>query len=300
MRGLTSKFVYNHPRERRYNNYMSWNIKDTSPRDGDLVELVGLRHKHFIFTLKAGTTFQSHRGVIQHDDLIGLPWGSQIRSHQGSPFVLIQPALPDLLRDLPRRTQILYPKDIGYILMMLGIGPGVKVIEAGTGSGGLTSALAFAVGREGCVYTYEAKAEVSQHAENNVKRFGLEPQVVFHVKDIQQGFEQSGVDALFLDLPNPYDYMPQVRAALKPGGAFGCILPTSNQVILLLSALRQARFAFVDVCEIMIRFYQAEYSKFRPTDRMVAHTGFLIFARPVNLEDNPESLDLLAESPSLD
>jgi len=279
---------------------MSWNTKDTCPKDGDLVEMVGLRHKHFIFTLKAGTTFQSHRGVILHDDLIGLPWGSQIRSHMGSPFVLIQPALPDLLRDLPRRTQILYPKDIGYILMTLGIGPGVKVIEAGTGSGGLTSALAFAVGREGRVFTYEAKGDVSHHAENNLKRFGLEPQVVFHVKDIHDGFDQSGVDALFLDLPNPYDYLQQVRAALKPGGAFGCILPTTNQIILLLSALRQARFAFVDVCEILMRYYQAEASKFRPTDRMVAHTGFLIFARPVTLEENPESLDLLAESPSLD
>jgi len=279
---------------------MSWNTTDTSPKDGDLVEMVGLRHKHFIFTLQSGTLFQSHRGVIPHDDLIGLPWGNQIRSHLGSPFVLIQPALPDLLRDLPRRTQILYPKDIGYILMMLGIGPGVKVIEAGTGSGGLTSALAFAVGREGHIYTYEAKEDVSHHAQNNLRRFGLDPQVTFHVKDIQGGFEQTNVDALFLDLPNPYDYMSQVRAALKPGGAFGCILPTSNQVILLLSVLRQARFAFVDVCEILMRYYQAESSKFRPTDRMVAHTGFLIFARPVNLEENSDSLDLLAESPSVD
>jgi tRNA (adenine57-N1/adenine58-N1)-methyltransferase len=279
---------------------MTWNTTDTSPKDGDLVELVGLRHKHFIFTLQSGTSFQSHRGVVQHDDLIGLPWGSQVRSHQGSPFLLIQPALPDLLRDLPRRTQILYPKDIGYILMMLGIGPGVKVIEAGTGSGGLTSALAFAVGREGQVLTYEAKEDVSQHARKNLKRFGLDPQVTFHVKDIHDGFEQTNVDALFLDLPNPYDYMAQVRAALKPGGAFGCILPTSNQVILLLSALHKARFAFVDVVEILMRFYQAEYTKFRPTDRMVAHTGFLIFARPVNLEENPESLDLLAESSSSD
>jgi tRNA (adenine57-N1/adenine58-N1)-methyltransferase len=279
---------------------MSWNIKNTCPQDGDLVQLVGLRHKHFIFTLQSGATFQSHRGVIPHDDLIGLAWGSQIRSHQGSPFVLIQPALPDLLRDLPRRTQILYPKDIGYILMTLGIGPGVKVIEAGTGSGGLTSALAFAVGREGHVFTYEAKPDVSRHAQNNLKRFGLDSQVTFQVKDIRDGFEQSGVDALFLDLPNPYDYMTQVRAALKPGGAFGCILPTSNQVILLLGALHQARFAFVDVCEIMMRYYQAEFSRFRPTDRMVAHTGYLIFARPVNLEENPESLDLLSESPSSD
>lgn len=275
---------------------MSWNTSNISPGDGDLVQLVGMRHKHFIFTLQAGATFQSHRGVIPHDELIGLPWGSQIRSHQGSPFVLIQPALPDLLRDLPRRTQILYPKDIGYILLMLGIGPGVKVIEAGTGSGGLTSALAFAVGRSGQVCTYEAKEEVSRHAQKNLERFGLDAQVSFHVRDISAGFEEDNADALFLDLPNPYDYMPQVRAALKPGGAFGCILPTTNQVILLLGALRQARFAFVDVCEILMRYYQAESSKFRPTDRMVAHTGFLVFARPVNTAEDPESLELLAES----
>ncbi len=279
---------------------MSWNTKNTSPQDGDLVELVGLRHKHFIFTLQAGTTFQSHRGVIQHDDLIGLPWGSPIKSHQGSPFLLIQPALADLLRDLPRRTQILYPKDIGYILLALGVGPGATVTEAGTGSGALTTALAFAVGRQGKIFTYEANPDTQRQAENNLKRFGLEQQVVFHTRDIREGFEESGVDALFLDLPNPYEYMQQVRQALKPGGCFGCILPTTNQVILLLSVLRQSHYAFVDVCEIMLRFYQAEATKFRPTDRMVAHTGYLIFARPVNIDETPESLDLLTDTSSSD
>jgi tRNA (adenine57-N1/adenine58-N1)-methyltransferase len=126
----------------------------------------------------------------------------------------------------------------------------------------------------------------------------LEQQVVFHVGDICDGFSERGVDALFLDVPNPYDYLQQVREALKPGGSFGCILPTTNQVILLLGALRQAHFAFVDVCELMLRYHQAEASKFRPTDRMVAHTGFLIFARPVTIGEDPESLELLSEHPS--
>src|SRR5512144_363221 len=118
-------------------------------RAGDIVQLVGLRHKHFILTLKAGTEFQTHRGVLQHDDLIGKPWGSQVFSHKGSPFFLLQPSLADLLNDLPRNTQILYPKDIGFILVKMGIGPGKKVIEAGTGSGSMTIAAAYSVGAEG-------------------------------------------------------------------------------------------------------------------------------------------------------
>ncbi len=117
----------------------------------------------------------------------------------------------------------------------------------------------------------------------NLERHGLADRVELKHRDIQQGFDEQGVDALFLDLPNPYDYMEQVRQALKPGGFFGTILPTANQVILLVPALHQYHFAFVDVCEIMLRFYKPVSTRFRPTDRMVAHTGFLVFARPVIL-----------------
>src|SRR4030095_8959213 len=106
----------------------------------------GLRHNHFIITLQAGTRFESHRGIIQHDELIGQPWGTQVFSHTGAPFFLLQPALADLLTDLPRTTQILYPKDIGFILVTIGIGPGHKVMEAGTGSGSETTALSYAFG----------------------------------------------------------------------------------------------------------------------------------------------------------
>src|SRR3990172_3427501 len=111
-------------------------------RAGDLAQLVGLRHKHFIITLEAGADFQTHRGVLKHDDLIGKPWGSQVFSHMGAPFFLLQPSVADLLIDLPRSTQILYPKDIGFILVTMGIGPGHRVLEAGTGSGSMTIALA--------------------------------------------------------------------------------------------------------------------------------------------------------------
>ncbi len=277
---------------------MTWNLHGTIAQDGDLVELVGLRHKHIITRLKAGEELQTHRGVLKHDDLIGLPWGSQVFSHIGSPFFLLQPALGDLIRSIKRNTQILYPKEIGFILVMMGIGPGQHVMEAGTGSGSLTTALAYAVGPQGQVVTYEARPEMQKLAQANLERVGLADRVTFKLADIKDGFEETGMDALFLDVANPYDYMPQVRAALKPGGFFGSILPTTNQVTKLLQALRQNRFAFIDVCEIMLRYYKPEPERFRPTDRMVAHTGYLIFARPVIVAEDERGAELLEEAAS--
>lgn len=274
---------------------MSWNLSGTIAQPGDLAGLVGLNHKHFIIKLVPGAEFQTHRGVIQHDQIIGLKWGSKIRSHNNSPFIILQPSLADLLRQIKRNTQIIYPKDIGYILVRLGIGPGMKVLEAGTGSGALTTAMAFAVGKEGRIYTYESREEMMILAKKNLEKVELQDRVEFKLHDIRNGFFETDMDAAFLDVQNPHDFIRQIRTALKPGGFFGTILPTTNQVIRLLEALRQEKFAFVDVCEIMMRFYKAESDHFRPTDRMVAHTGYLIFARPVNYEQD-ENEDLLNEA----
>lgn len=275
---------------------MPWNLHGTHAQEGDLVQLVGLRHKHFIIRLKAGGEFQSHRGVLKHDDLIGLPWGTQVFSHNGAPFFLIQPALGDLLRGIKRNTQILYPKDIGYILVTMGIGPGMHVLEAGTGSGALTSAFAYAVGPQGRVTTYEARPEMQAMAQSNVRNLGLEERVTFKLGNVADGFAEREVDALFLDLPNPYDYTAQAREALKPGGFFGSILPTVNQVSQLLIALRRERFAFIDVLELMLRFFKPEPNRMRPADRMVAHTGYLVFARPVLIDPAIANRALLRET----
>jgi tRNA (adenine57-N1/adenine58-N1)-methyltransferase len=272
-----------------------WNSHGNTAQAGDLVELVGLRHKHFIFPLFEGGVLQTHRGVLKHDDLIGQPWGKQVFSHMGSPFFLLQPGFNDLLRELPRATQILYPKDIGYILLSMGIGAGSKVVEAGSGSGSLTCAFANAVGETGKVYSYDFRAELQAYALKNVKRLGLENRVEFKVGDIQEGFVENDADALFLDMQNPYHYIGQARAALKPGGFFGSLLPTTNQVVTLLTELRRQDFAFIDVCEIMLRFYKADPEHFRPTDRMVAHTGYLIFARPVIIDHEKDNQELLNE-----
>jgi len=248
---------------------------------GDLIQLVGQSHKNFILRLTPGKQLQTHRGVINHDDLIGLSLGSKTSSHMGKPFYLFQPALGDLLLETRRTTQIMYPKDIGFIMVTMGIGPGKNVLEAGTGSGALTTALAFLVGSQGHVTTYEVRPEMQRLAKDNLTKLGLDDRVTFKLRDIEAGFDETGVDALFLDLQNPEDFIPQVRAALKPGGFFGCILPTVNQVSRLLRGLNQDKFAFIEVCEIMLRYFKPVPQRLRPTDRMVAHTGYLIFARPV-------------------
>jgi tRNA (adenine57-N1/adenine58-N1)-methyltransferase len=274
---------------------MPWNLTTTHAQPGDLALLVGLRHKHFIFPLIPGGTFHTHRGILNHDELIGKPWGSQVFSHQGSPFFMLQPSLADLLLDLKRSTQIMYPKDIGFILTSMSIGPGQRVMEAGTGSGSMTIALAYAVGPQGWVISYEVRPDIQNLARKNLERLGLDSRVDFKLADIADGFTETDVDAVFLDLPNPWDYVAQVRAALKPGGFFCGLLPTFNQVAQLLQSLRREHFAFVEVCELLLRYYKPEPARLRPTDRMVAHTGFLIFGRRVEMSEDERVKDLLEE-----
>jgi len=264
---------------------------DLTTKVGDLIQLVSPTNKSYIFRLNQGGQIQTHRGVINHDDLIGVTWGSEVFSHQGSTYFILKPTISDLLLQTKRNTQIMYPKDIGYTLLKLGIGHGGHVIEAGTGSGAMTLALAWSVGSDGKVFSYEVREEMQNLARKNVARLGIEDRVTFKLKDINEGFEERNVDVVFLDLPNPYDYIGQAREALKPGGSFGCILPTTNQVARILQPLYRFDFVFTEVCEIMLRFYKPVSERLRPTDRMVAHTGYLVFARSAILAKPSSEMD---------
>ncbi len=259
--------------------------------EGDLAEIVGRSHFHHIVKIESGKEIQSHKGIIKMSDLIGLSWGSVVKSHNGNTFFVLQPALNDILKDTPRNTQILYPKDIGFVLLSLNVGPGKTVLEAGTGSGALTTAFAHTVGSTGHVYTYEARKEMQDVAIKNLKKNYLDDRVTFKLRNIEEGFDEKNADCLFLDVPNSYDYIPQVKNALKPGGFFGGILPTTNQVEKLLKALKENGFAFTEVCEILIRYWRTDPERFRPVDRMVGHTGFLIFSRSLDYNGGSEELD---------
>lgn len=277
---------------------MTWQSGRAFAVEGDLVQIVGLRHKHFIFRLRAGEELHTHRGVVKHDELIGKQWGSQFTSHNGSPFFLLQPGLSDIIRALPRSTQIMYPKDISFFIMYTGVGPGKHVIEAGTGSGSMTIALAYAVGDTGTVISYDINPEFQTGARKNLERLSLDDRVVLKTRDIKDGLDERNADVFFLDVQHPYDYVSQIRESLTPGGFLGCIVPTTNKVVKLLDALKRENFGFIEVCEVILRFYKSDAEHFRPTDRMVAHTGYLIFARPM-IEDADGTIDELVYSEKL-
>ena len=251
----------------------------------ELVLLIGQDRKQFVVKLEPGGQLQTHRGCLNHDDLLGQPLGREVLSHLGYPFVVLQPSTSDLINQLKRTTQIMYPKDIGYALLKLSVVPGDRIIEAGTGSGGLSVALARAVGPSGMVYSYEARHDILNLARKNLEALGLADRVTFILRDIAEGFDQTGVDALFLDVRRPWAYLAQVSAALKDSGFFGAILPTTNQVADLVRALEeQQTFGHIEVEEVLVRPYKAVPNRLRPMDRMVAHTGYLIFARKVHRE----------------
>jgi tRNA (adenine57-N1/adenine58-N1)-methyltransferase len=202
-------------------------------------------------------------------------------SHLDVPFLVLEPSTDDVILELKRTTQIMFPKDIGYVLMKLSIRPGSHVIEAGTGSGGLAVALARAVGPSGCVYSYESNPQTLALARKNLESLGLLDIVRLKERDIEAGFDETDADALFLDVRHPWDYLAEVRSALKQGGFFGAIVPTTNQVSQLLEALSRNAFANIQVEELLLRTYKTLPKRLRPMDRMVAHTGYLVFARPV-------------------
>jgi tRNA (adenine57-N1/adenine58-N1)-methyltransferase len=227
--------------------------------------------KRYIRTLEPGETLYTHRGYFNYDDLIGLALGSTVRTHLGHSFYLLRPTTDELIRSLRRESQIIFPKDAGYIIMKLGIVPGSQVVEAGTGSGGLTTALATIVGDTGRVYSYDIRERMQEIARSNLSRLRLMHRVTFRLRDVSEGFEDPNADAVFLDLLIPWGVLGAARACLRGGGMLGCLVPTVNQLQEMVSALRQhPGFGFVEVEELILRPYKTVPARIRPEDQIVA------------------------------
>lgn len=247
--------------------------------ESNLVLLLSPDGKRIILRPEPGREIHTHQGIIRHDDLLAGPLGRQIFTHLGHPFYLLKPSLHDLIMHTRRQSQIVYPKESGYILLKMNIVAGSRVIEGGTGSGALTLALAQAVAPTGKVYSYDQREDMLAQARKNLETAGLLEYVEFKARDLATGFDELGVDALFLDVREPQDFVRQSKVALTPGGFFGALVPTTNQAGELIAALETNGFVDLELCEILLRHYKTVPQRIRPVDRMVAHTGYLIFAR---------------------
>lgn len=251
-------------------------------RAGDLVFIwAPPKGDSFIIKATPGGRQDSRLGQLLHDDIIGKPFGSWAYTNMGKPFCLLRPNIQEYSRRVRRMTQILYPKDTGFILVSLNIGPGALVVECGTGSGGFTSVLAHFVGDAGRVVSYEKKEEYSLLARRNCEKWGVAHRVDFKIRDITEGFDERGADALFLDVPNPWDYLGRVKEALAPGNRLGVLVPTVNQVEKTLDGLKDHFFFDAQVSEILLRYYKTNSRRIRPEDTMIGHTGYLVFASNV-------------------
>lgn len=263
------------------------------PREGDLALLVSPDRKRYLIRLKHGDQWFSHKGSIAHDDLIEQPLGRTIYTQHGYAYLALEPSTNDLIQELPRSSQIIYGKDAAQIVMRLSLYPGRTVVEAGTGSGGLTFILARTVMPTGRIYSYETRPEAYEIARQNLADLGLTPYVTLYNEDITGGFHERDVDALFLDVREPWVFLDHAWTALKGSGFFGALMPTTNQVSALLEGLESRPFGDLSVEEVLIRPYKPVPARLRPEDRMIAHSAFLVFARKIAAGD--ESLGWMPE-----
>ncbi|WP_163328158.1 tRNA (adenine-N1)-methyltransferase [Desulfurobacterium thermolithotrophum] len=236
--------------------------------------------KYFLNLSLAKGKFNTDKGEINIQDLIGKKYGSVIETHKGFKYVILPCTLYDfIMYKLNRLTQIIYPKDSAYIALRLNVKPGDLVVESGIGSGAMTAVFAHIVGDSGKVVSYERREEFIKNALSNLRKLGLDHRVKVKHRDIAEGFDETEADAVFLDVREPWLYIDKAYKALKTGNMLGILVPTVNQVIEVLKKIEKFPFIDVEISEILLRKYKTVPERLRPEDRMPAHTAYLIFAR---------------------
>ncbi len=248
-------------------------------RSGEPVMLIDRKRRRYLIDLADGGEFHSHSGVLPHDDMIGAPEGTTFRSTRGMVFTALRPTITDFILKMPRGAQVIYPKDIGPILILADIFPGARVLESGLGSGALSTGML----RAGAEITgYEIREDFEAKARENVARFlGAESLERYdtHVRDVYQGIGETDLDRIVLDLPEPWQVVPHAETALRPGGIFLAYTPSIIQVSQLHDALEESKLGFAETVEVLNRGWHVQGTAVRPDHRMVGHTGFLTHAR---------------------
>jgi tRNA (adenine57-N1/adenine58-N1)-methyltransferase len=249
---------------------------------GDQVQLTDPKGRHHTITLEEGRAFHTHRGSFPHDELIGAPEGSVVRSTGGTNYLALRPLLSDYVLSMPRGAAVVYPKDAAQIVGMAEVFPGARVVEAGVGSGALTCSLLRAVGESGRVSSYERRADFAEIAQRNVERFfgGSHPAWRLRVGDLAETLTETDVDRVVLDMLAPWECLDAVSKALVPGGVVCCYVATTTQLARTVETLREhGTFTEPSAWETMVRTWHVEGLAVRPDHRMIGHTGFLVTSR---------------------
>lgn len=246
---------------------------------GDRVMLIDQKDRRYLLTLREGATFHTHAGIVAHNDIIGVSEGATVVGSTNRPFLVMRPSLADVVLKMPRGAQVIYPKDLGAILLAADIGPGMKVLEAGVGSGALSMTLL----RAGANVTgYEIRDDFAERARQNVvAMLGDDISYDIHIRDVTLGIDGTDFDRVLLDMPEPWKVVEHAEKALRPGGTFLAYLPTINQTQQLRETLNRFHFGLAETVEVLRRTWHVTDRSVRPDHRMVAHTGFLTSARRV-------------------
>ncbi len=246
---------------------------------GEIVHFVDSKDRRYMVTLTPGKEFHSHKGAVAHDDVIGQPEGKVVDSTRKSTYLVIRPTMSEVILKMPRGAQVIYPKDLGPILMLADIFPGARVFESGVGSGALSMTML----RAGADITgYELRDDFAARATNNVRDILGEDALGRYDVQLRSSYEpidESDFDRMVLDLPEPWQVVPHAKSALRPGGIILAYTPSVMQVSRFRDALSADGFAMANTTEIMQRGWHVEGQAVRPDHRMVGHTGFLTSAR---------------------
>jgi tRNA (adenine57-N1/adenine58-N1)-methyltransferase len=247
--------------------------------EGSNVLLFLDNRRSYLVKVEKGKELHTHKGFLHLEDLIGRHYGTRVKSSLGVEFVALKPSIRDYVFKMARKTQIIFPKDIALIVMYGNIQPGSRIVEAGTGTGALTTALAHYVKPSGRVYSYEIREEFIQTAARNLEKAGVAEHVELKNVDVTTGIEEKDIDAVVLDMATPWLVVPHARAALKGSGILVSFSPTIDQAVKTTEALEENGFVDVETVECLLRRMQIKRGKTRPETLMTGHTGYTTYAR---------------------
>lgn len=250
-------------------------------QDGSYVLLFHTSRKKWLTKVAAGKKLHTHLGIIDIGSTIDMEYGSVIRTTEDKVIFLIEPTIHDFIMKSERKTQIVYPKDLGFIAARTGLKNGSNVLEIGTGSGAAATYFASIVKPDGHIYSFDVNPDFMEIARRNLEKAGMLQYVTLHQHDPHQGVDIREADVALVDLGDPWTVLDQVHDALKGSGAFVAICPTMNQIEKTATELKKKGYVDIESIELLIRNMEAREGMTRPSMRMIGHTTYLVFARKV-------------------